>query len=393
MPVLYCKMSENTKKKICYISYRKVRCSVVDNFSKAVADSGYDVSVITLRNQGEPEVETENGRKVYRVDFSDEYPLTRRRNRWHFIFKTIPILIHNRFAIIQITSTCPYFSILKLFTFFHAKSIYHILSYPVATSYARSLKRMLIAAAQCLFMDKIVVQSAELKRNWVGLSKLEKAIVIPVGFNKHEFYPLDHEQKLKTRSDLGLRPGQPVLVYSGAIAHHRKIDNLVTALKIVRELHNDVKLLMIGAGDALTDIQDLASQLDLQDSLMFTGRVPYTEVNRLISAADVGLSYIPVNNNYNFNPPLKTFEYLACGLPTIATRTESNASIIQDGISGILVNDSPADLAASINRLLADKELQNHLSRNARSSVLKYDFNYIARNCFIPLYQELLDET
>ena len=295
----------------------------------------------------------ENGRKVYRVDFSDEYPLTSRRNRWHFIFKTIPILIHNRFAIIQITSTCPYFSILKLFTFFHAKSIYHILSYPVATSYARSLKRMLIAAAQCLFMDKIVVQSAELKRNWVGLSKLEKAIVIPVGFNKHEFYPLDHEQKLQTRSDLGLRPGQPVLVYSGAIAHHRKIDNLVTALKIVRELHNDVKV----ADDRCRRRPNRYSGIGQPNStcgqLNVAGRVPYTEVNRLISAADVGLSYIPVNNNYNFNPPLKTFEYLACGLPTIATRTESNASIIQDGISGILVNDSPADLAASINRLFS----------------------------------------
>ena len=125
------------------------------------------------------------------------------------------------------------FCAFKTVHFLYSKSIFHIVSYPIATSYARSLKRMLITAAQCLFMDKIVVQSEELKRNWVGISRLKKAIVIPVGFNQLEFYPLDHEQKLKTRSDLGLRPGQPVLVYSGAIAHRRRIEIIIAAIKML----------------------------------------------------------------------------------------------------------------------------------------------------------------
>ena len=363
---------------------------VIDNFSKAVFNSGYDVSLITLRNPGEPEFEIDNGRKIYRISLRDDYPIMSRRNSLKFIFKVIPILNRNRFAIIQITTTCQYFILFKLFTFLYAKSIFHIISYPISTAFIRSLKKMLTSSLQCYFMDKIVVQSEELKKNWIGLSKLKKAVVIPVGFNKREFYPIDPIQRLKIRTELDLRENQPVLVYSGAIAHHRKIDNLITAFKKVAEIHEDVKLLMIGDGDALADIQALTRKLNLGESIIFTGRVPYTEVCNLISMADIGISYIPIDNNYNFNPPLKTFEYLACGLPTIATKTESNSKIIKDGFNGILVNDTPDDVADSINKLLVDKDLQNHLSRNARNSIMEYDFDYIAQNSFIPLYKELL---
>ena len=385
-------MSNNSKKSICYISYSEVRSPVIDNFSKAVFNLGYDVSVIAIRNPGEPDFEIDNGRKVYRISLRDDYPIMSRRNSLKFIFKVFPILKRNRFAIIQITTTCQYFILFKLFTFFYAKSIYHIISYPISTAFIRSLKKMLTSSLQCYFMDKIVVQSEELKKNWIGLSKLEKAVVIPVGFNKREFYPIEPIQRLKIRTELDLHENQPVLVYSGAIAQHRKIDNLIIAFKKVAEIHEDVKLLMIGDGDALADMKALTRKLNLGESIIFTGRVPFTEVCNLISVADIGISYVPIDNNYNFNPPLKTFEYLACGLPIIATKTESNSKIIKDGFSGILVNDTPEDVAKSINKLLVDKDLQKHLSKNARNSIMEYDFDYIAQNSFMPLYEELLTE-
>lgn len=383
-------MNKNSKKKICYISYRKLPSTVIDNFSKAVHDSGYDVSLITLRNPEEPGFEINNGRKIYRISLLKDYPRTSRRNSLKFISKVIPILNRNRFAIIQITTSCPYFILFKLFTFFYAKSIYHILSYPISNAFIRSLKKMLITSIQCYFMDKIIVQSEELKKNWIGLSKVEKAIVIPVGFNKREFFPIEPIQKLRIRTELDLRDNQPVLVYSGSIAHHRKITNLITAFKKVAEIYEDVKLLMIGDGDALSDLRDLAKMMNLGKSIIFTGRVPYCKVCNLISMANIGISYIPINRNYNFNPPIKTFEYLACGLPTIATKTESNSKIITDGFNGILVGDTPDDLANSINKLLVDKDLQSHLSNNARNSIMGFDFANITQKNLIPLYKELL---
>jgi glycosyltransferase involved in cell wall biosynthesis len=383
-------MKEKSKQKICFLSYRKVPCTVVENFSRTVSSAGYDVSVITIRNSGEPEIEIINGRKFYRISLLDNYPLQGRINWLVFVLKAITILNRNRFHIIQITTTCPYFILLRLFTFTYSKAIFHILSYPIATSSIRSLKRMLFTSFQCYFMDRIVIQSEELKKNWIGLRNLPKAIVIPVGFNKNDFYPIDDKIKKKKRADLGLNEHQSLLIYCGIISYHRKIDLLIKAFKKVSTNNKDVKLLMVGAGVSLLDMQNLSKQLNIEDRIIFTGSVPYVEVRDYIGMADIGLSFIPINNNYNYNPPLKTFEYLACGLPTVATKTESNCKIIRDGLSGILVNDAPSDFADAICKLLADKRMQNFLSRNSRKSILKYDFNQITHKSFLPLYKVLL---
>jgi glycosyltransferase involved in cell wall biosynthesis len=377
-------------KKICYISYRKTPSPVIENFSQAVFDSGYDVTVITIRNHGEPSFEIDNGRKIYRISISDSYPATNRRNGLRFISKVIPILNRNRFSIIHMTTNCPYFIFLKLFTFSYAKSILHILTYPLASARIRSLKYMLTISLQCYFMDKIIVQSEELKKNWIGIRKLKKAVVIPVGFNKNKFYPIDPIQRLKLRIELGLQENQPVLVYSGAIAKLRKIDKLIEAFKDVLKIHKDVKLLMIGDGNSFFSIQTRVQKMNLEKSIIFTGRIPYAEVSNFISVADIGISYVPINNNFNSSPPLKTFEYLACGIPTIATKTESNSKIIRHGFNGILVNDTPDDVANAIINLLGDKDLQRHLSQHARNSIMEFDFDYITQKYLIPLYKELL---
>jgi glycosyltransferase involved in cell wall biosynthesis len=383
-------MKDQEKRKVCFLSYRNIPCTVVENFSSAVASAGYDVTVITIRNNREPEFEIVNGRKFYRISLLENYPVKSRRNGFKFIFKAIEILIEKRFHIIQITSTCPYFIFLRLFTIGHARAIFHILSYPIATSFTRSIRKMIITTLQSYFMDNIVFQSEELRENWIGLRKFRKAIVIPVGFNSQHFYPSEKRQKSQLRAEFGIRDNESLLVYCGVIAHQRNIDQLIEAYKIVVTDDNQVRLLVVGDGPALFDIKALSRRLALEDRIIFTGIVPYTEVRQLIAMADIGLSYIPINNNYDYNPPLKTFEYLACALPTIATKTKSNSKIIQNGYNGILVADTPKHVAKAIRDLLDDKKLQKFLSENSRKSISKFDFYSITQKSFLPLYNGLL---
>lgn len=155
---------------------------------------------------------------------------------------------------------------------------------------------------------------------------------------------------------------------------------------------NTVRAKAVGVkdGNDLDEIKALARSLQIEKSIIFTGRIPHDEVVNYIGMADIGISYIPINENYNYNPPLKTFEYLACGLPTIATRTESNCRIIKDGFNGILVDDTPEDVETSIINLVKDKNKQAFLRKNARKSIMAFDFEHLARNCLVPLYEELL---
>ena len=100
---------------------------------------------------------------------------------------------------------------------------------------------------------------------------------------------------------------------------------------------------------------------------------------------------IPINARYTYNPPLKTYEYLACGLPCVATETISNRRIIQNGKNGILVSDTPTGVAKGIITLLTDKQIQNELRKCAPSSVKTHSFQNVTHCYVLPLYKKLLD--
>lgn len=381
-------MGKDPKKKICYICYRKPLDLVFEHFSEAVSHHEYDISILTLLDKGQKDYEILNGRKIYRIPLPDT--IGAKRRKFLFISKVTRFLKKHDFSIIHIHVSCSYFILIKMFASRDAKFVFHILSYPISTSRFRALKAMIKIFIQCLFMDKIIVQSEELKEHWIGLRSLRKAEIVPVGFTRKVLYPIGENEKHRLRNLLNIHENHPVLVYCGVISKNRQLDRLIEAFKKVHQIYGDIKLLMIGDGNALEEIKALAHSLQIERSIIFTGRIPHDKVVNYIGMADIGISYIPINENYNYNPPLKTFEYLACGLPSIATRTESNCRIIKDGFNGILVNDMPEDVSNSIITLLRDKKKQSWLRENARKSIMAFDFEHITKSRLIPLYQSLL---
>lgn len=381
-------MGKSAKPKICYICYRSSPETNLEHYSKAVADSGFDVTILATSDTGEETFEVFDGKKIYRIPLKGERK--KRRTRLSFILKAVRFLNKHDFSIVHIHSSCVYFSLIKMLTSNRAKFIYHTTSYPISSSYLKAVRRMIFLFAESLFMDRVIVQSEELREKLIGIRNLKRTEVVPVGFNRKFFYPIGENEKRIMRSSLNIHKNHPVLVYCGVIAKLRQLDRLIEAYERVHQIYGASKLLMIGDGNALEEIKALAHVLKIEKSIIFTGRIPHDEVVNYIGMADIGVSYIPINENYHYNPPLKTFEYLACGLPTIATRTESNCRIIKDGFNGILVNDTSEDVAMAVIGLLQDKNNQALLRKNARKSIMCFDFEYLTKTRLIPLYEELL---
>ena len=64
--------------------------------------------------------------------------------------------------------------------------------------------------------------------------------------------------------------------------------------------------------------------------------------------------------------------------------------IINEGLNGVLTGDSVQTMAKAIIALVENKKLQNHMRKNARKSILSYDFKNIAEVYLAPLYQAVL---
>ena len=81
---------------------------------------------------------------------------------------------------------------------------------------------------------------------------------------------------------------------------------------------------------------------------------------------------------------------MAAGVPVVATKTEGFSEVIEDGISGILVdiNDSEA-LANAIYDLMTDKEKYNLIANNSIERVSdNYSWKYSLEN-MISIYQKI----
>jgi glycosyltransferase involved in cell wall biosynthesis len=70
--------------------------------------------------------------------------------------------------------------------------------------------------------------------------------------------------------------------------------------------------------------------------------------------------------------PLTVVEAMSCGCPTVALRAPGFEDRIADGVNGLLAEDRPGELGASMARVLADPGLRSRLSAGAAERAPRY---------------------
>jgi len=145
---------------------------------------------------------------------------------------------------------------------------------------------------------------------------------------------------------------------------------LIDAAAMLSRRHPSASFLI--AGDALFGLDpDYPRQLQLQvESLELNQRVRFLgfrdDVERLLASADVVV-------NSSLGPeslPTVILEAMASSKPVVATNLGGTPEIVQHGVTGFLVTpNSPADLAAAIDRLLRDSGLRTAMGEAGASRV------------------------
>jgi glycosyltransferase involved in cell wall biosynthesis len=144
------------------------------------------------------------------------------------------------------------------------------------------------------------------------------------------------------------------------------------------------RFVLVGDGELRKDYERQVAELGLGRHFLFLGR--RDDVPRVLSCCDIAI--LPSKAE---GLPNAVLEYLAVGLPTVATRVGGNAEIIQDGKTGLLVPpEDSAALAEGILRLLREPGFAASLGKNGRECVAsKFSFQKMIENTD-QLYTELL---
>ena len=126
---------------------------------------------------------------------------------------------------------------------------------------------------------------------------------------------------------------------------------------------------------------------DLQMPSLFT---PWSlqKEQEIIQGFDIGVMPLPTNGFTRGKCGLKILQYMAAGIPVVASAVGVNQTIIQDGINGILIHDS-SEWAPAIERLLEDKALRQALGSAGRETAKSLYSTETWGPKLVRLYQEL----
>ena len=235
--------------------------------------------------------------------------------------------------------------------------------------YGRVERRYIPEAAEAITVSQPIVD--ELSRTYGRPFKL-----VPN-------YPVVDPQLI--RRELRTLPGAeripaeaPVVLRLGNLTPGRGVEQLVEAMCEVSHAH----LVLLGRGSSGPGIGALAERLGLPDRVHLLAPVPEPEVVGYAASADVGVSpAIPASLNDAYSLPNKLFQYMAAGIPVVASDFPHLREIVSGSGAGVNVDATRADLlAAALRDVLADREAATEMGRRARQAVLeRYNWTAASR--------------
>lgn len=185
-----------------------------------------------------------------------------------------------------------------------------------------------------------------------------KVHVVPNGVNTAKF------DGLRRKSGDAAAPF--TIGFIGTLKPWHGVEGLIDAFAILHRKWPQARLLIVGDGPQSEDIRTRIEKLSLENFVEMTGAVDPADVPKLYERMDVGVAPYPGNIDFYFSP-LKVYEYMAAGLPVVASDIGQIRQILRAGDSGILYRAGNIDhLVEALETLLSDRERAKAMGLRAR---------------------------
>ncbi len=178
------------------------------------------------------------------------------------------------------------------------------------------------------------------------------------------------------------------IVFTGNVGKAQGLDLLVEAAERLKE--TKVKWYIVGDGRNLAELKESVSAKQLDDKIIFVGRVSEDEANAFAHFSDCTyLSFVP-NKVFNMTIPAKLQTYLACAAPILAAAEGESAKIVSEAKCGIAVSPQVDALVGAVEKLLSfsNSEMDEMRNNSSDYSLKNFDKNMLVDR-FIKLVEEI----
>ncbi len=171
----------------------------------------------------------------------------------------------------------------------------------------------------------------------------------------------------------------------GRLIERKGQHHLIEAVKRLTDAGMDVRLELVGTGDAQPVNEAQAQALGIADRVHFSGYVPREEI-----AAHYASAHVFVLPSYNEGMSVATLEAMASGLPIIITRSAATG-LVEEGVNGLLFDWADVGtLTAHLARLAVDRALARQMGAASRSRAAGFGWDTAASR-YIELFSRTVD--
>ncbi len=216
----------------------------------------------------------------------------------------------------------------------------------------------------------VVSVSRPIKDYVVGLLGIDEAkyVVSRNGCNERIFHVMD-EPRLP--DDLQHLAGKRLICFVGVQEKDIGVMDLIDAIGLVNGQHGyeDVTAVVIGPGSYQSELKQHADSIGLTERIVFTGPRDQGAINQVLNCSHAAV--LPWRRfiwQEKGASPMKLFEYIATGVPVVATRDEGSLFVEENDLGVLVEPDSPADMAKKI------RQVMDHPSTDRAARLRRRDY-------------------
>jgi glycosyltransferase involved in cell wall biosynthesis len=231
-----------------------------------------------------------------------------------------------------------------------------------------------------------IVMPTESALRLFNLDRVEApAIAISNGINLERFKPLKPSESIYEK--FTIPRNKPLITYIGRLDEEKHVHILVQALELLHWSGRDFHAVIVGAGNALSGLQDLVEMLRLTDDVTFTGLVSDEDLVHLHRVGDIYVMPSPTELQC-----LAMLEAMASGKAVVAVDAGALGELCHDGKNGHLIRvDDIEAMANALTDLLDNPKRRQKFAKQSLVIAGQHDVRIVIPK-FEKLYTHVIEE-
>ena len=151
------------------------------------------------------------------------------------------------------------------------------------------------------------------------------------------------------RRQLGIPAKAKVILYMGSFFYFSGIPDVIRGF--AKEANRGDYLVLVGAGEQAKELRSLVNELGIQDKVLFTGLVSFSNLPGYLSIADVAINPLKPSLVSSTALPNKVLQYMASGIPVVSTRLRGLELSFGSELPGLIFVEDPSAVASTALKL------------------------------------------